>query len=339
MGAPPSFSVIVPAYQAASLLAETLPAIRAGLPAGHDWELIVVDDGSDDATSEVARRYADRVLRLEPPHDGPGRARNAGAAAARGEWLLFVDADVRLHVGTIDALLGSLDRNPDAVGIFGSYDARPQAGGLVSQFRNLLHHRVHSSSAGPARTFWSGLGAMRRDAFAEAGGFNARRFHRAQMEDIELGYRLTDEGHRIVLDPDIQGTHLKHWTLGSMIRTDFLDRGIPWTRLLLERRGRTRGTLAASRIEVLRVALVALAVVALALWLLGGGVAARMALVVLVGAHLMATLPVYLWFGRQRGPLFGLLSIPLLTIYYLVSAAAGVTGLCLHLVHRRVSPG
>ena len=112
----------------------------------------------------------------------------------------------------------------------------PVRTGLVSVFRNLLHHHVHQSSAGPATTFWGGIGAVRRDAFELVGGFDQERFARPSVEDIELGMRLTAAGTQIVLDPAIQGTHLKRWTLAQMVRTDLFQRGIPWVELLVESR-------------------------------------------------------------------------------------------------------
>lgn len=111
--------------------------------------------------------------------------------------------------------------------IFGSYDDDPVHHGLVSDFRNLLHHQVHQEGAGEAMTFWAGLGAMRRGAFQAVGGFDEQRFPHASIEDIDLGMRLVASGGRIVLDPSIQGTHLKRWTLANMVRTDFLRPGIP----------------------------------------------------------------------------------------------------------------
>ena len=83
-----------------------------------------------------------------------------------------------------------------------------------------------------ASTFWSGLGAMRRNAFEAFGGFAHH-----PIEDIELGIRLSNAGKRIILDPRLQGTHLKDWNIYSMVRTDLFVRGIPWVSLLLENRG------------------------------------------------------------------------------------------------------
>jgi hypothetical protein len=119
--------------------------------------------------------------------------------------------------------------------VFGSYDDAPADPGLVSRFRNLLHHHVHQSSPGPARSFWTGLGAIRRDAFEQAGGFNSVR-ELISVEDVELGMELAALGRLILLDPGLLGTHLKRWTLAEMVRTDLKRRGIPWVELLLRRR-------------------------------------------------------------------------------------------------------
>src|SRR5205807_8681242 len=62
-------------------------------------------------------------------------------------------------------------------------------------------------------TFWAGLGAVRRDAFEAVGGFDAERYLVPSVEDIDLGARLATTGHRIELDPAVQGTHLKAWSL------------------------------------------------------------------------------------------------------------------------------
>ena len=108
--------------------------------------------------------------------------------------------------------------------------------GLVSRFRNHLHHYVHHSSPGPATTFWTGLGAIRRDAFRSVDGFDADRYPVPSIEDVELGIRLFERGGRIRIDPELQGMHLKAWTIPDMVRTDFARRGIPWIKLMLERR-------------------------------------------------------------------------------------------------------
>src|SRR5919199_5412538 len=176
----------------------------------------------------------------EPPFASPAAARNEGARRATGEVLVFVDADVRLHADALSRIRARFDADPRLTAVFGSYDDSPPPAGTVSTFRNLLHHHVHQQGAGPARTFWAGLGAVRRAAFLELGGFDERRFRNSSIEDIELGTRLAAAKQPIELDPGIQGTHLKQWTLGQMVYTDLVRRGVPWVALLVA--GRSAST-------------------------------------------------------------------------------------------------
>jgi protoporphyrinogen oxidase len=207
-----SFSVIVPATNRPDTITECVQAVEAAL--GAQDELLVIDDIS---------------------HRSPAYIRNYGATRARGDVLVFVDADVLIHPDALERLRAAYAQDPELVAAFGSYDTDPPPG-LVSSFRNLLHHFVHQEGGGRAETFWAGIGAIRRDVFLALGGFDAERFPRPMLEDVELGLRLTSAGRRIVLTPEVQGRHLKRWTLGTMLYSDFRDRGIPWTRLLIEQR-------------------------------------------------------------------------------------------------------
>jgi GT2 family glycosyltransferase len=224
-----SVSVIVPVHNGGDDLRRCLEAI--GRSAWPVLECIVVDDASTDArTAETAERCGARVVR-QSGQRGPAAARNAGAAEARGDILFFTDADVVLQEQAIVRAAQTLSDEPGIAAVFGSYDERPGDPGLLSRYRNLYHHWNHQVGNEEASTFWSGCGAIRREVFAAAGGFSEA-FTRPSIEDIELGYRLRAAGHRIRLLKDMQCTHLKRWTLGNMIRTDILLRGVPWVGLL-----------------------------------------------------------------------------------------------------------
>jgi hypothetical protein len=210
---PPRLSAIVPATDSPATLGRCLDAIeRAAEP---PEEVIVV------------RR---------PRRSGPAAARNAGALLAHGDVLVFVDADVVVHPDAFQRIRRAFSEAPAPTAVFGSYDDLVETQGSVSAFRNLLHHDVHQRSAGAVVTFWAGLGAVRREAFLGVGGFDERRYPAPAIEDVELGVALDRAGHRIRLDPELAGTHLKEWTLAGMLHTDLVRRGIPWTRLLLRRR-------------------------------------------------------------------------------------------------------
>lgn len=225
----PTISVVIPVFNAGDDLEKCLGAIAASDYPVH--ECIVVDDGSTDGkTAEIAKRHGVLLLRMER-QGGPALARNRGAREATGGILFFTDADVVLHPDAIGKAAGALSANPDVSAIFGSYDEKPGHPSLLSRYRNLYHHWNHQVGSEEASTFWTGCGAVRRGVFLELGGFSPD-YERPSIEDIEFGYRLRAAGHRIRLVKDMQGTHLKEWTLGGMFRTDLFQRGIPWVVLL-----------------------------------------------------------------------------------------------------------
>jgi len=333
----PFLSVVVPAYNGAGVLPRCFEALAASDLPRTAWELVVVDDSSTDGTADLAEQHADRVVRLSGGPKGPAFARNHGCAIARGEVLVFVDADVCIHPDTLSRVADRF-RGTDLGAVFGAYDDQPEGTQFLTQYRNLLHRYVHLEGEGEAETFWAGCGAIRADAFREVGGYNADRFPRPQIEDIELGYRLRDGGHRIEIDPSIQAKHLKRWTFANMVKTDVFDRGIPWMRLLLERGKQTRTSLNVGPTEKIKTVLAGLSV----LGLLAAGPAAlagnrTVALILLaMGLAVPALLTVwnlamFRWFARIRGVGFALRVIPLQYLYYVLNVVAAGLGILAHI--------
>ena len=282
-------AAIVPATDAPATLERCLAAIRAAEEPPD--EVVVVDTAAA---------------------PGPAAARNEGAHRTTAELLVFVDADVEVHADAFARIRRAFADDPDLDAIFGSYDDDPADPALVSRFRNLLHHHVHHEGAGPATTFWAGLGAVRRAAFLAAGGFDAERYPAASVEDVELGLRLT----RIELDPCIQGRHLKAWTLPGMVRTDFACRGLPWAELVLERGGSTALNLGP------RHRLSALA----ALGLVAGLRRPRLA-VASATTLLVVNRRFYALLVRREGPVRAAAGVALHAVHHLTGVAAAATAL------------
>lgn len=293
-----SVSAIIPATDSPRTLARCLAALGA-----HADEVIVVQD---------------------PPGANPAQARNLGASRATGEILLFVDADVVVHADAVDRIRARFDGTPDLVALFGSYDDDAATPGVVASFRNLLHHHVHHESPGPARTFWTGLGAVRREAFEQMHGFDERVEF---MEDIDFGMRLSAEGSLIELDPSVQGTHLKRWTLSSMVETDFWRRAVPWTELLLR-----HGSSGAALNLGWRHRASALASVAGAVALLARR---RRAATCCVVALVALNHRFYALLYRTRGPAEAVVGVGLHALHHLVSVAGVPVGVLRHLARAR----
>ena len=295
----PRLTAIVPATDSPP----TLSACLTGIESAHEppEELIVVREGG-----------------------APSSARNAGAQDASGDVLVFVDADVVPHTDAFARIRRAFDDDAGLTALFGSYDDSPAAPGTVSVFRNLLHHHVHQSSAGLATTFWTGLGAVRRDAFVAVGGFNPEQ---RWLEDVDLGMRLSAGGARIVLDPTVQGTHLKHWSLGEMVRTDFARRGLPWVDLMLRHRGASTELNLAWRHRASAAASVLAAI----------GVLRRRPRLAVVGIAALVALnaPFYMFLLRRRGPLEATLGVLLHAVHHVTGALAAAAGVVAYLRRRR----
>jgi glycosyltransferase involved in cell wall biosynthesis len=117
----PLISIIVCTRNRATLLNDLLEtATRLRLTTPVDWELIVVDNGSTDATAQIVERYADRlpIRRVEEARIGLSHARNRGVSAARGRYFCWTDDDVRLDPAWLAAYAAAFERHPDAA-VFG----------------------------------------------------------------------------------------------------------------------------------------------------------------------------------------------------------------------------
>ncbi len=228
---PITISVVIPNHNGGAALQRCLTAVRAS--AYDNFDCIVVDDGSTDRSVETLRGLAVRVIELQDGPHGPAHARNVGAQAASGEIVLFLDADVVIYPDTLQKVANAFTRHAELTAVFGSYDDHPGDGHFLSQYKNLFHHFVHQQANETSRSFWSGCGAIRREIFLAVGGFDTVKFPHPSIEDIELGRRLSMQGHKIVIDKTVQVKHLKRWTLTNLIKTDIFSRGIPWTQLIL----------------------------------------------------------------------------------------------------------
>jgi len=283
------------------------------------------------AVERAAPQPYELIVVRNAARPGPAAARNEGAGQATGDVLVFIDADVLVHADALERIAAILADDTSLAAVFGAYDDTPREQALVSTFRNLLHHHVHSSNAGPATTFWAGIGAVRRDAFFAVGAFDEERYPKPSIEDIDLGSRLHAAGYRIVLEPSIQGTHLKRWTLASMVKTDLLQRGVPWIELMLSGRA-DRGALNLGWRH--RVSAVASVVLVVSVVTRRAGAAG--ASLVTLGA---ANRSFYTLLAKRRGPLADAAGILLHTVHHLTAVAAAPLGLIAYVRRRSSSSG
>lgn len=221
-------SIIIPARNAHNTLEILLNSIRAS--SFKDMELIVIDDASTDETAQISRKLGARIIRLEK-QSGPAVARNRGAEVARGEILLFLDSDVRIHHDTLLYIVERFAREPELNCLVGIYSKRPLNKGLFPLYKALLCY-FWFKDAEVMESFETSCGAIRRDVFMDAGGFNTK-YSGAEVEDYEFGYRL-GEKYKIVLDTRIQVDH--HFPGFPRNARNFFHRGRLWFKIFMKRR-------------------------------------------------------------------------------------------------------
>jgi len=181
-------SVVVPAFNEEKLLAETLACIRSAMqPLDWDAELIVCDNNSTDRTAEIARAAGARVV-FEPVNQ-IARARNAGAAQASGEWLLFVDADSQPSSGLfleLDLVL----KQKDFVG--GGSTVEMATDDSFARLAVWIWNRFSRATGWAAGSFIF----CRAAAFREIGGFSEQLY---ASEEIDFSRRLKRLGNMLIL--------------------------------------------------------------------------------------------------------------------------------------------
>jgi glycosyltransferase involved in cell wall biosynthesis/GT2 family glycosyltransferase len=212
----PRLTVVIPAYNAAATLGDALDALATQTITRSEFSVIVVDDGSTDATASMAA--AKGALVISQPNAGPAAARNAGAAAAPPDCdiLVFTDADCAPAPDFLARLTAPLE-DAAVAGVQGAYRTRQTS--LTARFAQIeFEDRYDYVEKRPTIDLVATYAAAyRRTVFDAAGGFDTS-FRAADNEDTELSYRLAAAGHRLVFAPDAIVYHRHPATLSRYLR-------------------------------------------------------------------------------------------------------------------------
>ncbi len=236
----PRVSVVIPLYNGARTIEEVLKAVYAST--FRDFEVVIVNDCSSDDSLEVlaslADRYPHRLVDFEE-NRGVSRARNAGAEAARGDIIFFIDADCLVLPRTIELCVTELERG-GSICVGGAYTTKPWDDDFFSIFQSLYIHHVETKEEHPDYVATHCM-AIRKSTFEEFGGFITDSFigHAASVEDVELSHRLIAAGHQLSRPPGILVRHMfgfnftrsirnavkksKYWTMYSLKNRDVMQ--------------------------------------------------------------------------------------------------------------------
>lgn len=191
------FSVIIPAYNAEETLGACLEALDRQSTPKEDYEIIVVDDGSTDGTSKIAKGFY--VRHMFQANQGPATARNRGVYTAEGDIILFTDSDCEPDHNWLQEMTNPFS-DPDVVGVKGAYKTKQtglSARFAQAEFEDRYDLLLRHSFIDMIDTYSA---AFRRNVFMDMGGFDEH-FPVANNEDTDLSYRLAAAGHKLVFNP------------------------------------------------------------------------------------------------------------------------------------------
>ena len=202
----PLISVIIPAYNEEKNIEKCLHALEIQTIPKKTYEIIVVDGGSTDHTKLIAERYSNKVLN---ENTSISFARNLGAKHAKGNVILFIDADVIISKNTLQNILEVFEKHKNVSAITSTFKEGIPHNNFFSQYQNInsiyFHEKLHKFCF----LAFSSILAIRKNVFQKVGRFNIKM---DSHEDLELGKRLVDNGFKIYFDKKIKVKHLKFYS-------------------------------------------------------------------------------------------------------------------------------
>ncbi len=200
----PFFSIVIPVHNEEENVAAALKSIRVSTFGA--FEVIVVDDCSTDGSVEAARAFPVRILRQER-NLGPSLARNRGAAAARGKFIVFTDADCLFSPDLLEQTARRLREERLQV-LGGTYQKISVDGTFAADFQAIMDHFYETRK--PAADYLAAhYLVIERELFARTGGFRCDELigRAAACEDLELSRRLIQMGFLLRVFPDLAVGH------------------------------------------------------------------------------------------------------------------------------------
>jgi GT2 family glycosyltransferase len=206
-------SIVIPNYNGSRTIGRCLESIFAFND--DDREVIVVDDGSEDGSPDIIRKYPCRLVQLEK-HAGASAARNAGAAISKGDILFFIDADCLLQQDTLPVIRKHLENWPADMLIGGTYTPVPYDPGFFSLFQSVFINYSETKNRDNPDYLTTHALVVRAETFKKLGGFKEKFL--PILEDVEFCHRLRRVGFRLTMDPDLRVQHIFNFSLLRSLR-------------------------------------------------------------------------------------------------------------------------
>jgi glycosyltransferase involved in cell wall biosynthesis len=314
-------SIIIPVRNGAATIARCLEAAFASRY--EHFEVIVVNDGSDDRSAEIIKTFPCTLVELPGP-SGASRARNIGASHSHGDILFFTDADCLLNEDALAIAFTTLTAAGQDVVLGGTYTVEPADDRFFSAFQSVFINHAESRNRDNPDYIAAHAMVLYADTFEKSGGF-AEKFLPI-VEDVDFSHRLRRTGHRLIMDPGIQVRHLFDYSLLGSASNGF-RKSKYWTIYSIHNRDLLADSGTASRALKLDVAALFGSLLAALLVLNTGNAWFSVIIAVLMALNITVNRDLLRGFYRARGMAFAsAASAYYFLLYPLVVCAGGLAG-------------
>jgi len=211
--------IVVPAFKAEKTILQCVQAIINATACFTLWELVVVDNGSNDELKAILKLTPAQIINAQELPSA-AYARNKGAQGFKYGILIFIDSDVIVEVGSLYHLVLPII-NKQAMATIGNYSKDVSELNFAQSYKQLyIHHMYKQKSQLVQNDFWTAISAVDSTVFQSLQGFDSS-FKGANGEDQEFGIRLTTKGYKILSISKAMGKHLNPYTLSKIIGNDY----------------------------------------------------------------------------------------------------------------------
>ena len=210
-------AVIIPVYNSSQTLKKCLDAVFSNK--FEKFEVIVISDNSEDNSINIAKNYNCKIIELKQ-NKGPAFARNTGANSASGDILLFVDSDVIVKEDILMHVNKAFN-NKEVNVVQGIYSHEPNYKNIITQYQQsfFCYYTWHEQYR-YTNTLTSMCFAVRKNTFLKLKGFNTN-IKKATAEDEEFGYKLINDGNKILISRELNVEHKVNYTIEKFIKRNF----------------------------------------------------------------------------------------------------------------------
>lgn len=304
------FSVVIPSYNSSRTIGLCLKAV---LSMDGNYEVIIVDDKSTDNSVSTVKRLmkSHKNLRLVElgRKAGAAGARNIGVKKAKGDIIMFTDADIICSKDTLTKAEGIISQNKDVAAFVAIFSPKLIHKDILSNYKHLYLCHYFIKQDDYITTLNTSLMFIRKGIFEKLGGFDQKLG--VIGEDVELGTRIVGNGHKILLCRSLAMEHLKEYSLGNFVR-DELTRARKMFRIFLNAKLEKKPKTASNTYKLkpislyISLALTAMMAAMAIAYLVTGFKPAFYAVLMLIAGFIATNLSYWSYLKSQRGALFAL---------------------------------